>query len=223
MAGRLIVFEGVEGAGKSTQLRRLADRLARAGLIVRTYREPGGTPAGNRIREVLLDPARTLDARTEALLFMASRAELVAGELRPALEAGHTVLLDRFFLSTYAYQVGGRGLSEPDVVAANRIATGGLVPDLTVLLAMSSDAGMARAEGRGPADRMERLGAAFHRRVEEAFARYATPEWQAAHPEVGPVMCVDAAGTPEDVERRVADAVSARLADVAARLEAAVA
>jgi dTMP kinase len=223
MAGRLIVFEGVEGAGKSTQLRRLADRLARAGLIVRTYREPGGTPAGNRIREVLLDPARTLDARTEALLFMASRAELVAGEVRPALAAGHTVLLDRFFLSTYAYQVGGRGLSEPDVVAANRVATGGLVPDLTVLLAMSADAGMARAEGRGPADRMERLGAAFHRRVEEAFARYATPEWQAAHPEVGPVVRVDAGGTPEDVERRVADAVSARLADVAARLEATVA
>ena len=132
--GRLVVLEGVEGAGKSTQLARLADRLRTAGTDVRTWREPGGTPVGDRIRAILLDPEASMDPRTEALMFMASRAQLVATEVRPALAAGAVVLLDRFFLSTYAYQVGGRGLPESDVRAANAAATAGLVPDLTVLL-----------------------------------------------------------------------------------------
>ena len=223
MGGRLIVFEGVEGAGKSTQLARLAARLGRAGVSARAYREPGGTPAGDRIREVLLDPARSLDPRTEALLFMASRAELIATEVRPVLVAGAIVLLDRFFLSTYAYQVGGRGLAEAEVTAANRVATGGLAPDLTVLLVIPAAAGMARAAGRGPADRMERLGEQFHQRVEGAFARFVTQEWQSTHPEAGRIAAVDAGGTAEDVERRVLTAVGAHLPDVTARLETVVA
>ena len=129
--GRLIVFEGVEGAGKSTQLERLGGHLARAGVSHREFREPGGTALGDSIRQLLLDPLSTVSARAEALLFMASRAELVSRELRPALESGTIVLLDRFFLSTYAYQIAGRGLAESDVRSANMMATDGLVPDLT--------------------------------------------------------------------------------------------
>ena len=217
--GRLIVFEGVEGAGKTTQLDRLATRLGRAGTACQRFREPGGTPVGDRIRQVLLDPGGSMDARTEALLFMASRAELVSSVVRPALAAGAVVLLDRFFLSTYAYQVDGRGLPEPDVRAANTAATGGLVPHLTLLLSLSSDEGLARAQQRGPSDRMENSGEAFHAQVEAAFARFATPEWQAAHPEAGPIVAVDAGGAPNDVELRVVAALARRLPDLRAALE----
>lgn len=219
MAGRLVVFEGVEGAGKSTQLRRLDARLKSAGVPCLTFREPGGTTAGDRIREVLLNPAVLLDARTEALLFMASRAELVATAVRPALQDGTIVLLDRFFLSTYAYQVAGRGLPETDVLAANRAATGGLVPDLTLLLTLAASEGMARAKNRGPSDRMEQSGDAFHASVEQAFANFATPAWQAAHPEAGRIVAVSATGTQDDVERRVTAACREHLPELGARLE----
>ncbi|MEA3247610.1 MAG: dTMP kinase [Gemmatimonadota bacterium] len=219
MAGRLVVFEGVEGAGKSTQLAALAARLGRAGVPCRTWREPGGTPAGDRIRAMLLDPAVTMDARTEALLFMASRAELLARDVQPALAAGTVVLLDRYFLSTYAYQVAGRGLPEAEIVAANRAATAGLVPDLTILVAVPAAVGLARAAARGATDRMERSGDDFHARVEAAFATFATDAWQAAHPEAGPVAVVDGVGTAREVERRVAAAVGARFPDLASRLE----
>ncbi len=219
LTGRIVVFEGVEGAGKSTQLRRLEARMARAGVGCESFREPGGTPAGDRIRHVLLDPAVSLDSRTEALLFMASRAELVATAVRPALAAGRLVLLDRFFLSTYAYQVAGRGLPEADVIAANRAATGGLVPDLTLLLTLPVSEGFARATNRGPTDRMEQSGHAFHARVEAAFAGFATAGWQAAHPEAGPIVAVDATGTADDVERRVVAVLAQQLPDYGARLE----
>src|SRR5487761_2353808 len=106
--GPLIVFEGAEGAGKTTQLRRLASWLESGGRVVHALREPGGTPLGDEIRRLLLDPASDITPRAEALLFMASRAQLVQSLVRPALAAGHVVLLDRFFLSTYAYQGGGR-------------------------------------------------------------------------------------------------------------------
>ena len=108
--GRLIVFEGAEGAGKTTQIRILAERLAAADIPSVAVREPGGTPVGDDIREILLHPEQEITAASEALLFMASRAELVAREIRPSLGAGFTVLLDRFFLSTYAYQIVGRAL-----------------------------------------------------------------------------------------------------------------
>lgn len=219
MAGRLVVFEGVEGAGKSTQLRRLDARLKSAGVPCLTFREPGGTAAGDRIREVLLNPSVSLDARTEALLFMASRAELVTTAVLPALEGGTVVLLDRFFLSTYAYQVAGRGLPESDVLAANRAATGGLVPDLTLLLTLSASEGMARATSRGPSDRMEQSGDAFHARVEQAFASFGTPAWQAAHPEAGRIVPINATGTADEVERRIAAAFRDHMPEHGARLE----
>ncbi len=217
--GRLIVFEGGEGAGKSTQLARLAARLAVAGLRVATFREPGGTPLGDEIRRLLLDPAGDIAPRAEALLFMASRAELVERELRPALHAGAIVLLDRFFLSTYAYQVAGRGLPDADVRAANGVAAGGLVPDVTVLLTLPPAEGLRRAAGRGDADRMERSGDAFHERVAAAFNRFATPAWQAEHAECGPIIAVDGAEGVDGVALHVLDAVLQACPDVRAALE----
>jgi dTMP kinase len=203
MPGRLVVFEGVEGAGKTTQLERLALRLGRHGATVRMLREPGGTPAGDEIRALLLRPGASIPPRSEALLFMASRAALMEEQVRPALERGEVVLLDRFFLSTYAYQVHGRGLPEREVRDANGFATGGLVPDVTVLLTLAVGDGLARAARRGEADRMEQADRAFHDRVEGAFARFADEAWQATHPECGPIVSVLADGAVEDVEERV--------------------
>ncbi|MHB1097778.1 MAG: dTMP kinase [Gemmatimonadaceae bacterium] len=203
LAGRLVVFEGGEGAGKTTQLERLALRLGRHGAQVRMLREPGGTPVGDEIRAILLRPGAQIPARTEALLFMASRAALLVEQVRPALERGEIVLLDRFFLSTYAYQVGGRGLPESEVRDANAFATGGLVPDVTVLLTLPVEVGLARAAQRGAADRMEQAERAFHDHVNAAFASFAVPEWQAAHAECGPIVAVPADGPVEAVEERV--------------------
>lgn len=210
MPGALIAFEGVEGAGKSTQMRRLRARLVEGGVPVTAVREPGGTPAGDAIRALLLDPASQLDARTEALLFMASRAQLVRDVIRPALERGEFVLTDRFFLSTYAYQVAGRGLPEHEVRSANRLATGGLVPDLTVLLDLPVEEGMRRAGARGGADRMEREGREFHERVRAAFREFATAGWQTTHPECGPIVQLNAAGTEDEVAGRVVGALASR-------------
>ncbi|MGI8844185.1 MAG: dTMP kinase, partial [Gemmatimonadaceae bacterium] len=133
--GRLLVFEGVEGAGKSTQAGRLLRDLASSGHGC-LVREPGGTPLGERIRAILLADQGEMTPAAEALLFMASRAELVERVIRPALDRGAVVIADRFFLSTYAYQCGGRELPERTVREANALATGGLVPDLTLLLRM---------------------------------------------------------------------------------------
>jgi dTMP kinase len=207
MSGRLVVFEGVEGAGKSTQLRRLLARLESAGVPHVSFREPGGTPAGDRIRTLLLHHDAPLAPQTEAALFIASRAELVATAVRPALSEGKHVILDRFMLSTYAYQIHGRGLDEADVRAANRLATAGLVPDLTILLSLPVSAGMARVASRGGADRMERAEPAFHERVAAAFATFATPDWQRAHPECGPIVAVDAEGAEPTVAARVWQAI----------------
>ncbi len=208
MPGRLVVFEGGEGAGKTTQLERLALRLGRHGAQVRALREPGGTPVGDEIRALLLRPGAQIPPRTEALLFMASRAALVGEQVQPALERGEIVLLDRFFLSTYAYQVGGRGLPEGEVRDANAFATGGLVPDVTLLLTLPVEVGLSRAAQRGAADRMEQAERAFHDRVEAAFGRFAEPAWQAAHPECGPIVTVSADGSVEAVEERVWQAVA---------------
>lgn len=208
--GALVVFEGVEGAGKSTQVRRIGARLGAAGIACTIVREPGGTPVGDVIRGLLLDPAQHLDARSEALLFMASRAQLVRDVVGPALERGGFVLSDRFFLSTYAYQIAGRGLPEDEVRRANALATGGLVPDLTLLLDLPTREGFQRAERRSDPDRIERSGDAFHARVRAAFIEYATPEWQAGHPECGPIALIDAAGSEDDVSARIVEVLAER-------------
>ncbi len=209
-AGRLLVFEGPEGAGKSTQIRRLATFLEEHRIPHRVVREPGGTPVGEEIRRLVLDEPYDLDPATEALLFIASRAEHVAKVMRPALARGEMVVADRFFLSTYAYQIGGRGLREETIRAANALATGGLVPDLTLLLRSQAAEGLARADRRGARDRIERAGDAFHGRVVAAFDEFATASWHQGHPEAGPVVGIDAIGSPDEVFERVMAALSER-------------
>ena len=225
----LLVFEGPEGCGKTTQLRMLSEWIVARGPTGRpghagrkntspppavvAVREPGGTPLGDEIRRLLLDPASDISARAESLLFMASRAQLVEREIQPALDGGAIVLVDRFFLSTYAYQVAGRGLPHEEIVAANRLATGVVRPDLTILLSLPVDEGLARAARRSGRDRMEQEDPAFHERVARAFVEFATKEWQVAHPEAGPVKAVDARGSTREVFTRVLSVLHERWPD----------
>jgi dTMP kinase len=211
-SGRLIVLEGAEGAGKTTQVAMLAERL-RSESEVLTLREPGGTPLGDSIRSMLLDPGQHISPGAEALLFMASRAQLVRDEIDPALDRGVIVLMDRFFLSTYAYQIDGRGLPENEIRSANSLAAHGLVPDLTIVLEIESSEGMSRASRRGGRDRMEQLGDEFHARVERAFARFVSGDWQRQHPECGMIVGVNARGSEAEVHERVVDAVARNLPD----------
>jgi len=206
--GRLIVLEGSEGAGKTTQLSLLADRLRAEGIEAITLREPGGTPLGDAIRSLLLDPAQHIAPAAEALLFMASRAQIVRDEIDPALDRGVVVLMDRFFLSTYAYQVDGRGLPEDQIRSANALATSGLVPDLTLVLELTAAEGMQRAAARSGKDRIEQLGDDFHDRVERAFARFTSGDWQRQHRECGPIVAIDARGEPGDVHTRIIQALA---------------
>ena len=217
MGGGLIVLEGIEGVGKTTQLQLLRALLERTNVVT-TVREPGGTPAGDDIRRLLLDPESQLDERTEALLFMASRAQVVAAVIRPALDRGEFVLVDRFFLSTYAYQIAGRGLPEEEVRRANALATNGLVPHLTLLLDLPPDAALERAAKRSAQDRIERSGDVFYQRVRDAFVSFAKSEWQQNHPEAGPVVLVDASGDQQVVATRIAMAVNRRWPQTTASL-----
>jgi dTMP kinase len=202
--GKLIVLEGPEGAGKTTQAPLVAEWLNLRGHPAIALREPGGTPIGDQIRGMLLDtPDGAVGDAAEALLYMASRAQLVDRVVRPALALGTTVLLDRFFLSTYAYQVVGRGLTEAAVRAANQLAVGGLVPDLTIMLTIPVDKGMARVARRGAHDRLERADRDFHERVANAFVEFTNPRWQQAHPECGPVESVDATDDVDKVHRSI--------------------
>jgi thymidylate kinase len=202
-AGRLIVLEGPEGAGKTTQLRLLARLLEREGHSVLTLREPGGTPLGDSIRTILLDSPGDISPEAEALLFMASRAEIMSRHVDPALDDGVIVLMDRFFLSTYAYQIAGRGLDEAHVRAANELATGGRRPDLNLVIEIPPADGLARAAMRGSHDRMERSGADFHVRVSDAFAKFSSDAWQKTHAECGKIVQVDGRGSPDEVHRRI--------------------
>lgn len=211
MPGRLIVFEGVEGAGKSTQIRRLSEWLGDRGETVLLLREPGGTALGDQIRRMVLDDVSAqITPEAEALLFMSSRAQLVSSVMQPALARGDTVLLDRFFLSTYAYQGAGRRLPLDRLRGANALATGGLIPDLTILLRLDPSAGLDRAAKRGGHDRIEGAQDDFHQRVAAAFAEFAEPAWQATHPECGHIVAVDGEGSPDEVFARVRDAIIER-------------
>ena len=207
--GRLVVLEGAEGAGKTTQIRLLAERLTNAGIPCVAVREPGGTPVGDDIRDILLHPEQEITAPTEALLFMASRAELIAKAILPSLVEGRVVLVDRFFLSTYAYQIFGRGLPEGEIRAANRLATAGLVPELTLLLDVSASEGLSRADARGARDRMEQADDDFHHRVADAFRQFADAKWQHSHPECGPIKLIDGTGDEKTVHQRVVAALMA--------------
>jgi len=210
--GPLIVFEGAEGVGKTTQARRLVAALERHGHACVHLREPGGTSLGESIRSVLLEPFRSITPRAEALLFMASRAQLISERVEPALDAGTIVVLDRFFLSTYAYQIHGRGLAASEVVAANKLAVADIVPTITIVLGLPMADGLARAGKRAAHDYMEQLGSDFHTRVGAAFDESVTPEWQLAHPECGPIVGIDASGSEDEVFARIVDGIARFLA-----------
>jgi dTMP kinase len=191
---RMIVFEGGEGSGKSTQAALLASRLG-----ARLTHEPGGTGIGARIRAVVLDPAvgSALDVRAEALLMAADRAQHVAEVIRPALSAGRDVVCDRFTGSTLAYQGYGRGLPVDELSWLSAWATGGLEPDVVILLDVASEVAVRRMK-REP-DRMEAAGDEFHRRVVEGYRAMA-----AADP--GRWRVVDGSGSVEEVEALVVKA-----------------
>ncbi|MGH2676136.1 MAG: dTMP kinase, partial [Actinomycetota bacterium] len=190
-----IVFEGVEGAGKGTQVRLAQEFLESQGQDVLVTREPGGTSLGENLRNSLLQHGHgAVDARAEALLFAASRAQHVSHVIRPALEEGKVVLCDRYLDSSLAYQGTGRGLGEQDVLSLNVWATQGLFPDLVILLHLEPDQGLSRIEG--DQDRIESEDEAFHAKVADAFLKIAED-----HPERFRV--IDASGPPDEVHRRV--------------------
>ena len=201
-AGRFITFEGGEGCGKSTQIRILAERLRAAGKDVLLTREPGGTELAEKIRALVREEsADPPNIRAETLLFLASRAQVVENVIRPALAAGMWVLCDRFADSTFAYQGYGRGLDLDEIKRINSFATGGLVPDRTVLLDVSPDVSAKRMRAREvatntDADRMEKAGDDFHARLKKGFLELA-----AAEPERFAVISAD--GSVEEVGEAV--------------------
>lgn len=173
-----ITFEGPEGAGKSTQVRLLADHLRQQGQAVVVTREPGGTPIGDQIRHVLHSTDNTAMAPTaEMLLYAASRAQLVSEVIRPALAAGSIVLCDRYADSTMAYQGYGRGLDRDMLAALTEIATGGLAPDLTLFLDLDVERGLARRRNEGEEmNRLDLEALDFHRRVRTGYQKLAAAE-----------------------------------------------
>ncbi|MCW2927984.1 MAG: dTMP kinase [Thermoleophilia bacterium] len=207
--GLLISFEGIDGCGKTTQLQRIAARLRLAGSDPVVVREPGGTHLGEQVRELLLDPATgDIDPAAEALLYAASRAELVATTIEPALAEGRVVLMDRYVDSSLAYQGAGRDLGVDRVLEANLLATRGRLPDRTIHVAIDPAVARARvAAGDGGEDRLEQAGSEFFARVHAAYGELAA-RW----PER--IASVDGGGAPDDVEERV-DAVLAPVFDAA--------
>jgi dTMP kinase len=210
-AVRFITLEGGEGAGKSTQARLLAEALRERGHDVLLTREPGGTPGAEAIRRLLLDPpgAGGRDGEgwappAEALLFAAARSDHVVRAIRPALETGRWVVCDRFLDSSRAYQGGGGGLSDEDLLALHRIGSAGLLPDLTLLIEIAPEEAAARLLQRdgGISDAIGARGYDYHRAVGDAFARLA-----AAEP--GRFVRVDGGGEAAQVHRRVWQAIAA--------------
>ena len=205
MRGILITFEGPEGGGKSLQIQKLGEYLKNKGFRVLTLREPGQTKIGEKIRQILLDPKnKNLVPRAETLLFEASRAQLVEEIIKPALAQGIIVLIDRFFDSTTAYQGYGRGLSVKEIEKLNMFATGGLKPDLTILLDLEVEEGLKRREKSGKKDRIDMESLKFHQKVREGYlemARKNPCRWR----------IVDASKSPEEVFEEIKKAVEEEL------------
>jgi dTMP kinase len=208
--GRFVTFEGIDGCGKTTQLRQLAQWLREMRREVVETVEPGGTAIGREIRRILLDPANSaLRPRTELLLYFASRAQNVEETIRPALDSGHIVLCDRFTDSTLVYQGCGRGLDAEVVLELDRIACRGLKPDITVLIDIDLETSLARARNRnarvGHAEsRIDDESAAFHERVRLGYLALAERE-----PER--LVVIDGRASVAEVARRVREAVVDRV------------
>ena len=202
--GLLVSIEGGEGAGKSTVLHAIRDLLAERGFDVVLTREPGGTEAGEAIRQLLLDPARDLVPEAELLLMFAARAQLVREVVLPAIGRGAAVLTDRFTDASFAYQGGGRGLDTAVIAGLERWAAG-LKPDLTFLLDVGVETGLARVRTRGHAtDRIENEQSAFFERVRQAYLARASAEPQR-------IRVIDASQAPEAVLAEASAALSAWL------------
>ncbi|MBN2171305.1 MAG: dTMP kinase [Candidatus Krumholzibacteriota bacterium] len=213
--GLFVSLEGGEGSGKSTLLDRLAEFLAGEGYAVLITREPGGPPIAEAIRTILLDPSHAgMDPLTELFLYLGSRRQNLQERIQPHLDAGGVVLCDRFSDASVAYQGGGRGLGLERVERLNTEAIGTARPDLTFLLDLAPEAGLARKLGTGaaatPGDRLEREALDFHRRVREAYR-----EWAARHPQR--IRILDAARPPGEVAATalaaLREALAARAAD----------
>lgn len=212
--GLFITLEGGEGAGKSTQMafvqQRLQEGLQLVGKSLQVSREPGGTELGEQIRELLLDHRQTaMDSDTELLLMFAARAQHLAQKIRPTLESGDWVLCDRFTDATYAYQGGGRGIDTQRIATLEDWVQGELRPDLTLLLDLPVDVGMARAGERGELDRFEREQLAFFERVRQTYRDRA-----AAEP--GRYQIIDAAQSIEQVQVQIDAALLPLLAELQA-------
>lgn len=202
--GTFIVLEGIEGAGKTTQIPLLRDFLVSRGRRVVTTLEPGGTDVGRHIREVILDPRhKAMTSTAELLLYHAARAQHVEEVVRPQLENGAWILCDRFSDSTLAYQGYGRGLDRKLLSQLDEISTGGLVPDLAIILDLEVEAGLRRNVQAGKHDRMELESVEFHRRVREGFHKLADEKPYA--------VLVSGAGEALEVHTRIRAVVQERL------------
>ena len=203
MAGAFITFEGIDGSGKSTQMRMLASQLRMRGLEVVTTREPGGTSLGKRLRGALLDLQEQVDPLAELLLYAADRAQHVRTLVRPALATGHIVLSDRYADATVAYQGAGRGFAPETITEVIQLATGGLKPDLTLVFDLSVAECAERARRRaqnGQIDRLDTEDAAFYTRVRNAYLRIAETEPDR-------VRLVDASGSIDETHARVMNVI----------------
>ena len=203
--GLFLSFEGIEGTGKTTQAQLLSERLTNEGHDVILTFEPGGTVIGSRIREILLLPEHLeMSAITELLLYNAARSQHLAEKILPAIKDGKIIITDRFSDSTVAYQCYARGIDMSLIMSLDRLATGGLQPDLTILFDLAAETGLARNRGAKKTDRIELEDIAFHRRVREGYLAIAK-----ADPDR--VSIVDASLPVAEVHARVWEIVSKRL------------
>lgn len=210
LPGRFLVFEGPDGSGKTTQLRRFLNLCRDHDIPLCEVREPGGTAVGERVRTILLDHAhQDMSMRCEMLLYMASRAQLVEQRIRPALAQRQLVVADRFVQSTYAYQGSAGGLPKDEILSVAGVATGGLEPDLVIVFDVDESTAASRLQpllpsGRGPLDRIESRGGEFHRKVRAGYLELAE-----SRPEQYAVL--DASRSPEDVWSQLLGTLTKRL------------
>ena len=204
-----ITFEGTEGCGKSTQVQRLAARLEKAGIPFLVTREPGGTPIGEKIRDLLqfAPEGKAMKAETELLLFEASRSQLVREVILPALTRGELVISDRFYDSTTVYQGAARKLEAKTVASLNRVAVGDCIPDVTFVLDVNEQTARARMEKPRPADRMEQEPAEFYERVRTAYRQLAADE-------PNRVILINGSRSADEIENEIWGVLSTRFASV---------